>query len=1037
MSLELRPLDREAAPAFAGLILGPLRASPGDANCVAVGALVDGLPAGAAVARLSPDGGRADLGSLVVVRARRGQGVGAALVAEVERLVAARGARALTLVYAPGKPSTPPLRRLLARRGFEDRGPVSAVYRASAEDMARLPWLATARLPAGFTCAPLDEVTPDERDALRAAPWFGAGWDPFAAAERHREQTYLNLALRRGRDVVGWVLCARVEPNAVLWHTLLVRRDLQGTGVGLALCAEALRRALGGAPERARAGPAGGTQSGSADDGSSREAGERSRRTHHTAADPSVERHVLTVDETNGPMQAVVAAALAPHVPPPSRQHVWRKALPRPAPAAPGFASLSALLRARAAERPGRETFTYLVDGTWDGPRRTLTPGELDRRARATAALLQERCRPGDRAVLLHPPGLEFLGALFGCFHAGVVAVPAYPPANRRHVPRLRAILADSGAALVLTTSALAGEIAGWLKDDGGAPVPVLATDDLPAGLEDGWRERACGPDDVALLQYTSGSTTAPRGVVVPHGRLLHNLAHNRAAGDLTADTRFVSWLPHFHDFGLVAGLLLPLFVDGTLVQLAPAAFLQRPAAWLEAMTRARGTFSAGPDFAYDLCARRVTPAQRARLDLSPWEIAVNGSEPVRAATLERFAAALGPCGFRPEAFMPCYGLAEATLTVTWSPKLRPAVREAVSAAALTRGLVRPPAPGDPGDRRELVASGRPIGDIEVRIVDPDGGAPEQARAGLAGQTPGPCEGARASREDGERLRRTHHTDDAGRPCAPDEVGEVWVRGGGVCPGYFGRAEAPAFEGRLADTPGIFLRTGDLGFLRGDALFVVGRRDDVLVVRGRNHHPQDLEATLEGVHPALRPHGAAAVALAGADDDLELVVVAEVERAAARSVDAAEVAQAARAALADAHGLDLRRLVLVLPGALPRTSSGKTQRRAARDLLAKNALSGVVGEWRAPDGVQATPEAPASPRAQALEAWLAARLDERGLALDSLAALQLLSALEDHLQVRLPPDLLAHASTPAALARALEVEVQRRPGDDARERLRD
>ncbi|MBX3469018.1 MAG: GNAT family N-acetyltransferase [Planctomycetes bacterium] len=987
MNLELRPLDREAAAAFAGLILAPLRASPGEATCVAVGALVDGRPAGAAVARLSPDGGCADLGSLVVALERRGQGVGAALVAEVERLAAARGARALTLVYAPGRPSTPALRRLLARRGFEDNGPVSAVYRASAEAMTRLPWLATARLPAGFTCAPLDEVTPDERDALRAAPWFGAAWEPFAAADRHRERTYLNLVLRQGADVVGWVLCSRVEPNALLWHTLLVRRDLQGTGVGLALCAEALRRTVG---------------------------------------DPSVARHVLTVDETNGPMQALVAAALAPHVPPPSRQHVWRKALPRPAPAAPGFASLSALLRARAAERPGRSTFTYLVDGTWDGPRRTLTPGELDRHARATAALLQERCRPGDRAVLLHPPGLELLGALFGCFHAGVVAVPAYPPANRRHVPRLRAILADSGAALVLTTSALAGEIAGWLKDDGGAPVPVLATDDLPAGLEDGWRERACGPDDVALLQYTSGSTTAPRGVVVPHGRLLHNLALNRAAGDLTADTRFVSWLPHFHDFGLVAGLLLPLFVDGTLVQLAPAAFLQRPAAWLEVMTRARGTFSAGPDFAYDLCARRVTPAQRARLDLSPWEIAVNGSEPVRAATLERFAAAFGPCGFRPGAFAPCYGLAEATLTVTWSPTLRPALREVVSAAALTRGLVRPPAPGDPGDRRELVASGRPIGDIEVRIVDPDGG-----------QTPGPSEGARASREDGERLRRTHPTDDTGRPCAPDEVGEVWVRGGGVCPGYFGRAEAPAFEGRLTGEAGTFLRTGDLGFLRGDALFVVGRRDDVLVVRGRNHHPQDLEATLEGVHPALRPHGAAAVALAGAEDDLELVVVAEVERAAARSVDAAEVAQAARAALADAHGLDLRRLVLVLPGALPRTSSGKTQRRAARDLLAKDVLTGVVGEWRAPDGVQATPEAPASPRAQALEAWLAARLDERGLALDSLAALQLLSALEDHLEVRLPPDLLAHASTPAALARALEAELQRRPGDDALERLRD
>jgi predicted N-acetyltransferase YhbS/acyl carrier protein len=623
---ELRTLDREAAPAFEGVILRPLRASPGDARCVAVGALVDGQPAGAAVATLTTDGARAGLGSLVVARERRGQGVGAALVAEVERLLVARGG-------ARADPAPRARQALRARphapaRAARVRGPRRRPrdIQVSAEAMARLPWLATARLPAGFACAPLAQVTPDERDALRAAGWFEADWDPFAAAEHHRERTYQDLVLRQGGDVVGWILCARVEPDTLLWHTLLVRHDLQGTGVGLALCAEALGRAMG---------------------------------------DPAVRRHVLTVHETNGSMLALVAAALAPHVPPPSKLHGWRKALPRPVPAAPGFASLSALLRARAAERPGRETFTYLDDGTWDGPRRTLSPGELDRRARATAALLQGRCRPGDRA-------------------------------------------------------------------------------------------------------------------------------------------------------------------------------------------------------------------------------------------------------------------------------------------------------------------------------------------------------------------------------APDEVGEVWVRGGGVCPGYFGRAAAPAFEGRLSGEPRPFLRTGDLGFLRGEALFVVGRRDDVLVVRGRNHHPQDLEATLEGVHPALRPHGAAAVGVVAANDELELAVVAEVERAAARSVDAAAVAGAARAALADAHGLDLRRLVLVLPGALPRTSSGKTQRRATRDLLARGALERVLGEWRATHDAALEADATGSPRTQALEAWLAARLDERGLALDSLAALQLLSALEDHLQVRLPPALLAGAPTPAALARALEAELER--AHDARRR---
>jgi acyl-CoA synthetase (AMP-forming)/AMP-acid ligase II/acyl carrier protein/GNAT superfamily N-acetyltransferase len=938
------PLDAKDHARFAPVILAPARAAlargePAFGFGVARGDVVRG----AAVATVWKDGSRVELLSLVVAGGERRQGVAGALLDAVIAGAKARGARELVLRYGPdGKPSAPAVLALLARRGFEAPRPLVDVHHATRDEVAALPWLQRARLAPSFEAFPWRELRDAERRQLEQVRWYAAVEDPFAAAA----DPALSLGLRRGGEVVAWLLASRVLGDAVLWHTLAVRRDLRGSGVGLALAGEAARRAL---------------------------------------AVPELARWELAIDATNEAMLEFAARHLTPRLGAPVRTQLFAKRLAIARPARAGLTSLVELLRGRAASRPERVRYTFLASGDLDGPRHELTGGELDRRARAVAALLQERARPGDRALLVHPPGLDFLAAFFGCLYAGVIAVPGYPPANRRHVPRLLAMLDDSGARVVLTTASLRAEVAAWR--DG---LDVVATDDLAPGLEGAWRETRPAPDDVALLQYTSGSTGTPRGVQVLHRNLLANLDDNRAAGNLSEETRFVSWLPHFHDFGLVANLLLSLHVDGELLFFAPAAFLQRPRRWLEAITRFRATFSAAPSFAYDLCARRLGAAEREGLDLSTWTIAVNGSEPVRAAPMERFVEAFGPRGFRREAFMPCYGLAEATLTLTWTPHLAGPIETTVSASLLERGLVGPPT--SEADARRLVGSGRPLGATELVIVDADGR----------------------------------------RRAAPAEVGEIWVAGDSVTAGYFARPDATeaTFGARLM-AGGPYLRTGDLGFLRDGQLYVTGRSKELIIVRGRNLAPQDVEATVEASHPALRSASSAAFSLEDGGEEV-LAVVAEVERTSARALDTDAVVSAVRAAVAAEHELELGVLALVAPVALPRTSSGKTRRGAARERLVQGRLDGLLALWRsdgAPRGTATAPSAASDP-----EAWLraaiarAAGVDEARLAattrlddlgLDSLATAELAAELEARLSRPVSPTILREHSTIGDLARAL------------------
>jgi amino acid adenylation domain-containing protein len=569
--------------------------------------------------------------------------------------------------------------------------------------------------------------------------------------------------------------------------------------------------------------------------------------------------------------------------------------------------TLVELLRGRAAEGTAGHGYTFLADG---GDEERLSFAGLDERARGIAALLQEHCRPGDRALLLYAPGIDFIAAFFGCLYAGVVAVPAYPPQSSRTFPRLLAMARDARPKVALTTSTLLRRLEAARSE---APelgaLPCLTTEALPAGVAAAWREPGIGGESLAFLQYTSGSTALPKGVMVSHANLLHNEEMIRRAFGMNADSVVVGWLPLYHDMGLIGNVLQPLYADASCVLMSPTAFLQQPFRWLEAISRYRGTTSGGPNFAYELCARKVRPEQREQLDLSSWTVAYNGAEPVRAETLERFARTFAPCGFRREAFFPCYGLAEATLFVTGvTPDQAPTV-ERVDASALERGEAV-----SATDRtgRALVGSGRAWMEQTVLVVDPE----------------------------------------SARPCPEGRVGEIWVSGLSVAGGYWRQPEVTEkeFRARTEDGAGPFLRTGDLGFLRGSELFVTGRLKDLIILRGRNLYPQDVELTAERSHPALRPGCSAAFAV-DAEGEERLVVVQEVDRRF--QGNPGELVTAIRRAVTEEHDARVHAVALIEAGTIPKTSSGKIQRRACRAMFLKAELERIAGSQELPEALEA------------------------------------------------------------------------------------
>jgi acyl-CoA synthetase (AMP-forming)/AMP-acid ligase II len=553
--------------------------------------------------------------------------------------------------------------------------------------------------------------------------------------------------------------------------------------------------------------------------------------------------------------------------------------------------SIAEVLRRRAAQAPEALAFRFLLDG--EDKSVSITYGNLDEQARAIAAELQLRTSPHDRVLLVYGPGLEFIAAFMGCVYAGVVPVPAYPPRRIRSVdgwlPLIR-IATNCQSRLILTGGSLAPLIAKNLPAVRAlAEVECLLTD-APTTAVSRWNAPSVDENDLALLQYTSGSTAEPKGVMVTHRALMHNQRLIQEAFEHTEGARGVSWLPLYHDMGLIGSVLQMIYVGGSCVLMSPFAFLQRPVRWLRAISKYSAHTSPAPNFAFDYCAKWVTLEEKIGLDLSTWTIAAVGAEPIRAATLRRFADSFADCGFRAEALYPCYGLAESTLFVTGGQKgggARITKRDAVigDTRQIRSGAIAPL------DAVEIVSCGRTWLEQEVRIVDPQSLI----------------------------------------PLPDDTVGEIWVRGPSVGQGYWDHPEETArtFQAYLPSSgEGPFLRTGDLGFLRDRELFVTGRIKDLLIVRGRNFYPHDIEETVQSAHSACRL-GFGAVFQSDSPDGPRLVIVQEVERGC-RQVDAAEVRETIREAVIEAHELAPDDIKLVEPGSIPVTTSGKIQRFLCR-----------------------------------------------------------------------------------------------------------
>ena len=567
-----------------------------------------------------------------------------------------------------------------------------------------------------------------------------------------------------------------------------------------------------------------------------------------------------------------------------------------------GMRTLAEVLQRRAQETPDGRAFVCLHNSR--DAATEFTYGELDRAARHVARHLQALDATGERVLLLYPHGLDFIAALFGCFYAGAVAVPALPAARPgQSRDRLEGMLADAAPRFALTTDADAVALAD-------APLQITVMQNLKAVAERAaqpWDAPSTHPNAMCMLQYTSGSTGTPNGVMLSHANIMHNEAMICERFEHTPDSVVVSWLPVHHDMGLIGMLFQPVFVGNPCIVMSPVAFMQRPIRWLQAISRYRATTSGGPNFAYEMCVERIRTDDCAGLDLSSLEIAYSGAEPVRADTMRRFSERFAPYGFRPEAFYPCYGLAEATLLVTGGRKLSPWHVRNVDAVTLESDHRAVPA-RDEGHRRTLVGCGTSPASQSVRIVHPE-----------------TC----------EELGEGH-------------VGEIWVAGPSVAGGYWKREpeSRATFEARVQGDPETpFLRTGDLGFLDGMELYVTGRIKDVLIIRGRNHYPQDIETTAENSHPALLPAGSVALLIPGADDE-RLVLVHEVRRQYVAAPDTIDIAAAVRQHVSREHGLQVAGLVLLKPGTLPRTTSGKVRRRECRRLLLSSAMPVIAQNVR-------------------------------------------------------------------------------------------
>ena len=670
----------------------------------------------------------------------------------------------------------------------------------------------------------------------------------------------------------------------------------------------------------------------------------------------------------------------------------------------------------QAIKQPGKTAFTFLQDG--ETQLDSLTFQQLDTQARAIATILQGYSAKGERALLLYPPGLEFICAFLGCLYAGVVAVPAYPPRANTSISRLLAIVHDAEAKFALTTHSLKDKIATKFANHSSEDkVTFIATDSIDLNLATDWQKPHLTQDNLAFLQYTSGSTGTPKGVMVSHGNIIANSKSIARCFQNKPEHIVVSWLPPYHDMGLIGCIIQPAYIGISMYMMAPVTFLQRPYRWLEVISRYGANTSGGPNFAYELCVNQITPEQRDSLDLSGWELAFSGAEPVRSETIDKFAEYFAPCGFRKEAFYPCYGMAESTLIITGGSKQAKPVIDSFDSQGLTANRASPAT--NSATATTLVGSGQNISGQKIVIANPD------------------------------NLTK----------CNDGEIGEIWVTSDSVAQGYWQRKEQTKeiFNAYLVDTgDGPFLRTGDLGFLHKGELFVTGRLKDLIIIRGRNYYPQDIELTVDNSHPAVRI-GCGAAFVIEIDGKEQLVITQEVKRSYLRKLNVEEVTKAIRNKVSQEHELQPYAVVLLKTGSIPKTSSGKIRRHACKAGFREGSLN-VVGEWKLSGlstkitdripSVGAVRELPLqdlrvhsiiNPQKENIQNWLIANLAGRlGLStdeidinepfanygLDSLQAVRLSAELEDWLKIKLNPTLAYDYSTIASLATYLSGQKQ-------------
>ena len=659
-------------------------------------------------------------------------------------------------------------------------------------------------------------------------------------------------------------------------------------------------------------------------------------------------------------------------------------------------------LQEQASNQPHKRAFTFLADGETELD--SLTYQQLNQKARAIAFVLQNQNAQRQRALLLYQPGLDFITAFLGCLYAGVVAVPVYPPRANRSIERLLAIVADAEATFALTTQSIQEQVASkFTEHHATEKIRFIATDTFELDLAIDWQYPEISTQSLAFLQYTSGSTGKPKGVMVSHGNLIANSnTIQRYFGNLREHT-LISWLPPYHDMGLIGSIIQPVYVGSSMYLMAPVTFLQRPYRWLQAISRYRAKTNGGPNFAYDLCVDRITPEQKATLDLSCWELAFSGAEPVRAETIDRFSKYFGDCGFKRKAFYPCYGMAESTLMITGSDRHSEPVSITVDSKELEANLA---VVSDREDSTTLVSSGRNALGQQIVIANT------------------------------ETLNR----------CPDKEIGEIWVKSDSVAQGYWNRPELSeySFNAVLADTQEAgWLRTGDLGFLQQGELFVTGRLKDLIIIRGRNYYPQDIELTVDNSHEAIRAGNTAAFAVEIAGEE-KLVVTTEIKRTALRKLNVEEVTKAIRSAIASYHELQIHAVVLLKTGSIPKTSSGKIQRHACKAGYLNGSLNSV-GDFYSTAANSKQPVVNAgkekllnrqgsSLQQDKIQNWLVENLAQRlgvptseidvneafaSSGLSSVAAVSLSADLEDWLDIKLSPTIVYDYPNIAELARYL------------------